>query len=97
MRCMSDVNAVRKRAGTILNDGINKYFLSFCVVLWPQFGNLIVTLCVNMTRKIRNANTIFALAEIFLLRNISVNSKCIVAYLRHIRIVTTKHAPEITQ
>jgi hypothetical protein len=36
------VNGVRKQAGTILSDGINKYFLSF---LWPQFGNLIVTLC----------------------------------------------------
>jgi hypothetical protein len=26
---MSDVNVVRKPAGTILSDGINKYFLSF--------------------------------------------------------------------
>jgi hypothetical protein len=41
---MRDVN-VRKQAGTILNDGINKYCLCFlCGVLWPQFGNLIVTL-----------------------------------------------------
>jgi hypothetical protein len=28
IRCMSYVNVVRKRAGTILSDGINKYFLS---------------------------------------------------------------------
>jgi hypothetical protein len=41
---MSNVNVVRKRAGTILSDGINKYFYLFCVVLWFQFGNLIVTL-----------------------------------------------------
>jgi hypothetical protein len=32
IRCMSDVNFVRKRAGTILSDGINKYFYLFCVV-----------------------------------------------------------------
>jgi hypothetical protein len=43
---MSDVNVVRERAGTILSDGINKYFLYFLCVLWPQFGNLIVTLCI---------------------------------------------------
>jgi hypothetical protein len=43
--CMRDVNIVRKRAGTILSDGINKYLLSFLYgFLWPQFGNLIVTL-----------------------------------------------------
>jgi hypothetical protein len=43
---MSDINVVRKEAGTILSDGINKYFLSFlCGLLWSQFGNLIVTLC----------------------------------------------------
>jgi hypothetical protein len=31
-----------------LSDGINKYFLSFlCGFLWPQFGNLIVTLCIS--------------------------------------------------
>jgi hypothetical protein len=43
---MSDVNVVRKRAGTVLSyDGIDKYSLSFLCVLWPQFGNLIVTLC----------------------------------------------------
>jgi hypothetical protein len=28
-RCMSEVNFVRKRAGTTLNDGVNTYFLSF--------------------------------------------------------------------
>jgi hypothetical protein len=44
---MSDVDVVQKWAGTILSDGINKYFLSFlCSFLWPQFGNLIVTLCI---------------------------------------------------
>jgi hypothetical protein len=38
---MSDVNVVPKRAGTILSNGINKYFLSFlCGFLWPQFRNL---------------------------------------------------------
>jgi hypothetical protein len=37
---------VQKWVGTILNDGINKYFLSIlCDFLWPQFRNLIVTLC----------------------------------------------------
>jgi hypothetical protein len=30
---MSDVNIVPKWVVTILNDGINKYILSFCVVL----------------------------------------------------------------
>jgi hypothetical protein len=29
IRCMSDVNVVRMRAGSILSEGINKYFLSF--------------------------------------------------------------------
>jgi hypothetical protein len=29
IRYMSDVNVVSKRAGTILSEGINKYFLSF--------------------------------------------------------------------
>jgi hypothetical protein len=29
IHCMSDVNVVQKRAGTILSDGINKCFLSF--------------------------------------------------------------------
>jgi hypothetical protein len=29
IRCMSDVNVLRKRAGTILSDGINKYLLHF--------------------------------------------------------------------
>jgi hypothetical protein len=34
--------------GTILSDGINKYFLSFlCGILWPQFRNSIVTLCTS--------------------------------------------------
>jgi hypothetical protein len=48
IRCMSDVNVVRKRAGTIWSDGINKYFLLFlCGFLWPQFRNLIVTLCLR--------------------------------------------------
>jgi hypothetical protein len=43
---MSDVNVMRKRAGTVLSDGVNKHFLSLlCGFLWHQFGNLIVTLC----------------------------------------------------
>jgi hypothetical protein len=29
IRCTCDVNVVRKRAGTILSDGINKYFSRF--------------------------------------------------------------------
>jgi hypothetical protein len=29
IRCMSDVNLARYRAGNTLSDGINKYFLSF--------------------------------------------------------------------
>jgi hypothetical protein len=33
-RCTSDVNVVRKRAGTILRDGINEYYLSFCVFFY---------------------------------------------------------------
>jgi hypothetical protein len=42
---MSNVNVVWKGVGTILS--INKYFLSFlCGFLWPQFRNLIVTLCI---------------------------------------------------
>jgi hypothetical protein len=56
--CMSDVNVVRKRAGTILNDGINKYHVSF--FLWLQFGNLIVTLYSYMSnfmgRRIHNTD-----------------------------------------
>jgi hypothetical protein len=43
--CMSDVNVVRNRAGTILSDDINKYLSSFVLFLRPQFGNLIVTPC----------------------------------------------------
>jgi hypothetical protein len=43
---MSDVKVVRERAGTILNDEINKCLFSFlCGFLWPPFGNLSVTLC----------------------------------------------------
>jgi hypothetical protein len=42
---MSDVNVVWGRAGVILSNGINKYFL--CGFLWPHFGNLIVTLCMH--------------------------------------------------
>jgi hypothetical protein len=46
IRCMSDINIVRKRTGTILSDGINKYFSYFLYrFLCPQFGNLLVTLC----------------------------------------------------
>jgi hypothetical protein len=30
--------------GTIMSDGINIFFVCF---LWPQFGNLIVTLCIH--------------------------------------------------
>lgn len=37
---MNDVNIVQQRAETILSDGINNNFLSFCVILPPQFGNL---------------------------------------------------------
>jgi hypothetical protein len=49
---MSNVNVMRKGAGTILSNGINKYFLSFFVwFLWPQFGNLIVTLCIHTGRE----------------------------------------------
>jgi hypothetical protein len=33
---MSDTNFVQKRAGTILTEGINKYFLLFVWFLWPQ-------------------------------------------------------------
>lgn len=29
IRCISDANIVRKQMGTILSDGINKYFLTF--------------------------------------------------------------------
>jgi hypothetical protein len=29
VHCMSNVNTVKKREGTILSDGLNKYFLSF--------------------------------------------------------------------
>jgi hypothetical protein len=44
--CTSNVNDVQRRAGTILSDGTNKYFLSLlCGFSWPQFGNLIATLC----------------------------------------------------
>jgi hypothetical protein len=43
---MRDVNVVQKRTGTILSDGVIKYFLSFlCRFLWPQLQNLIVKLC----------------------------------------------------
>jgi hypothetical protein len=42
---MSDVKVVRKRTGTILSDGISKYCVTLCAVLWPQFGNLTVTRC----------------------------------------------------
>jgi hypothetical protein len=30
------------------DDDINKYFYLFCGFLWPQFGNLIVTLCIKL-------------------------------------------------
>jgi hypothetical protein len=43
---MSHVNIVRKRAWPILSDGINKYLFLLCGLLWPQFGNLTVTLCI---------------------------------------------------
>jgi hypothetical protein len=36
----------KRCAGTILSDGINKYFFTVFVFLGPQFGNLIVTLCI---------------------------------------------------
>jgi hypothetical protein len=39
-RCMSDVNVARKRVGTILRDGINKYFLSFFVVFMVSVWEL---------------------------------------------------------
>jgi hypothetical protein len=45
VHCMSDVNVVLKRAGTILSDDINTFFIFFVWFLWPKFGNLIVTLC----------------------------------------------------
>jgi hypothetical protein len=37
---MSDVNVVRKRAGIILSDGINKYFLSFLCVFMASVREL---------------------------------------------------------
>jgi hypothetical protein len=37
---MRDVNVVRKWAVTILSDGINKYFLSFCVVFMASVPEL---------------------------------------------------------
>jgi hypothetical protein len=40
---MSDVKAVSKKAGIIVGGGINNQFVIFCVVLWLQVGNLIVT------------------------------------------------------
>jgi hypothetical protein len=36
--CMNDENVVRKRAQTILRDGINKYFNHFCVSYDLSFG-----------------------------------------------------------
>jgi hypothetical protein len=45
--CMSDVNVVRKQAGIILSDGINIFLSFLCGFLWPQFGNLLVTLCIQ--------------------------------------------------
>jgi hypothetical protein len=39
---------VQKRAGTILSDGINKHFLSFYLVSYCFFGNLIVTSCIQV-------------------------------------------------
>jgi hypothetical protein len=52
---MSDVNFVPKRAGTTLSDDIDKYFL--CGFIWAHFGNLIVTLCIVLTRC--NSNSIY--------------------------------------
>jgi hypothetical protein len=41
IRCMSDVNVVRKRARTMLTDGINKYFFFiFCVVFMVSVREL---------------------------------------------------------
>jgi hypothetical protein len=45
IHCTSAVNVVPKQVGT-MSDDINKYFYLFCVALWPQFRNLIVTLCI---------------------------------------------------
>jgi hypothetical protein len=48
---------VRKRMGTILSEGVNKCFLYFlCGFLWPQFGNLIVTLCTTRSRRVPSYN-----------------------------------------
>jgi hypothetical protein len=42
-----EIENIIKWAGTILSDGIKKYFLSFFYgSLWPELGNLIVTLCI---------------------------------------------------
>jgi hypothetical protein len=37
---MSDVNVVRKRAGTILSGSINRYFYLFCVVFMASVREL---------------------------------------------------------
>jgi hypothetical protein len=47
---MNDVIVVRKRAGTILSDENNNFFMFLRVFLWPQFRNLIVTLCTLLSR-----------------------------------------------
>jgi hypothetical protein len=38
--CMSDVNVVRKRAETILRDGINKYFYPYLCGFMASFREL---------------------------------------------------------
>jgi hypothetical protein len=43
----SDVNVLRKLAGTILGGGFNKYYLFFVWILWPKFGRLITKLCIT--------------------------------------------------
>jgi hypothetical protein len=47
IRYMRDENAVRKSAGTMLSDVINKYSLYFIhAISLPQFAKLMVRLCV---------------------------------------------------
>jgi hypothetical protein len=42
--CPSFQNDVPERVGTILSDDINIFVIFIVSFLWPQFGNLIVTL-----------------------------------------------------
>jgi hypothetical protein len=65
IRCMSDVNVVGKRAGTILSDHINKYFLSFYVFLMASVRELncqtVLSFYVFLMASVRelNCHTVF--------------------------------------